>query len=379
MIKILIDILVLLRTLFPLIASTLIFALLFILLAKSIKKYYYIYYTVFALPFVLFTGPFVLRLCGVELPFSFTGIPVLGEILRDYVHMAGIGHPLLIIVMYIGALDMKKPYVKRLMSIRKEISIISGFPILVHSLVRTLNNFPAALKYFTHHTEFMANSRATNELGLLVSNTVLVFSVVMLALFLVLWVTSFDAVRKRMGGIQWKKTQKWSYVLYAMMFIHAIGLQTGFLLNPRGGRAPAQMVETAAQVNPVQTERRQNAIVPAEGQSGQREGGERTRPAHSKINAEAREKHGEHSEHSNRGGERNSAQSEQGGRSERTQTTQAPQGGHGHGATTASLADIKFDATTQRWASIASLLLIYGSYLILRLRKAKRMLYNKHY
>jgi DMSO/TMAO reductase YedYZ heme-binding membrane subunit len=339
MIKVLLDLLVLMRTLFPLIVSTLIFALLFILLAKSIKKYYYVYYAVFAVPFVLFTVPFALRLCGVAMPFSFTGIPVLGEILRDYVHMAGIGHPLLIIVMYIGALNMKNPWVKRLMSIRKEISVISGFPILVHSLVRTLNNFPSSLKYFTRHAEFMSDGRATNALGAGISNTALVLGIVMLVLFLILWITSFDAVRRRMGGAMWKKTQRWSYVLYALMFIHAAGIQTGSLLNPRGGRAPSHTVEATAP--PAAAAEHDGAA-----QSGQ---SEMTRPAP----AEARAERGQRG---NRGGER----------------TQAAQGGRGHGTATGSLADVRFDATTQRWASIASLLLIYGSYLILRLRKAKR-------
>lgn len=372
MIKVLLDLLLLLRTLFPLIASTLIFALLFTLLAKSIKRYYYLYYAVFATPFVLFTVPFVLRLCGVELPFSFTSVPVLGEILRDYVHMAGMGHPLLIIVMYMGALDAKNPYVKRLMSIRKEISVISGFPILVHSLVRALNNFPAALKYFTHHAEFMASSKAPSAVGLGVSNTVLVLGIAMLALFLILWITSFDAVRRRMGGAKWKKTQKWSYVLYALMFIHAIGLQTGFLLNPRGGRASARHAEASVQASSAQADRQQRAAPPAaEGQPSHSEATERTSPAHSEATAEAR---GERAQRGHHSSEENPAQAEQRARGEGAQAAQAAQGGgHGRGhAATASLADIKFDATTQRWVSIASLLLIYGSYLILRLRKARK-------
>ncbi|MDH6341520.1 DMSO/TMAO reductase YedYZ heme-binding membrane subunit [Parabacteroides sp. PFB2-12] len=231
MIKILIDLLSFLRTTVPLLFCVAVFALLFVWLAKSIKRYYYIYYTLFAIPFLMVVVPSLLRMIGVETSFNFTRIPVLGELLRDYIHMASLGHPLLIIIMYMGALDVKNPYVKRLMSIRKEISILSGFPILTHSWIRVLNNFPKALKYFTDHSAFMENPRVTSELGAGITNTVLVLGIVMLVLFLILWISSFDVVHKRLGGIRWKKIQRWSYVLYALLFIHAMGLQVGRMVS----------------------------------------------------------------------------------------------------------------------------------------------------
>ncbi|MDL2310179.1 ferric reductase-like transmembrane domain-containing protein [Parabacteroides sp. OttesenSCG-928-B22] len=231
MIKILIDLLSFLRTTVPLLFCVAVFALLFVWLAKSIKRYYYIYYTLFAIPFLMVVVPSLLRMIGIETSFNFTRIPVLGELLRDYIHMASLGHPLLIIIMYMGALDVKNPYVKRLMSIRKEISILSGFPILTHSWIRVMNNFPKALKYFTDHSAFMENPRVTSELGAGITNTVLVLGIVMLVLFLILWITSFDVVHKRLGGIRWKKIQRWSYVLYALLFIHAMGLQVGRMVS----------------------------------------------------------------------------------------------------------------------------------------------------
>ncbi|MDH6313791.1 DMSO/TMAO reductase YedYZ heme-binding membrane subunit [Parabacteroides sp. PFB2-10] len=312
MIKVLIDLLTFLRTTVPLLFCVAVFALLFIWLAKSIKKYYYIYYTLFAIPFLMVVVPSLLRIFGVETSFNFTRIPVLGEILRDYIHMASLGHPLLIIIMYMGALDVKNTYVKRLMSIRKEISILSGFPILTHSWIRVMNNFPEALKYFTDHAEFMENPRVTSALGAGITNTVLVLGIVMLVLFFILWITSFDTVHKRLGGIRWKKIQRWSYALYALLFIHAMGLQVG------------RMVSSAATTKP-QTE------VVAKAQE--------TRPA-------------------------------QGGGGERTQATPQAQGGHGGRTPSKGLADIKVNNTAKQWISVSSLLLIYGSYLILRVRKA---------
>lgn len=50
-------------------------------------------------------------------------------------------------------------------------------------------------------------------------------------MFLVLWVTSFDRIRKRMGYKKWKSVQRWSYALYAMLFIHSAGIDTGSLVT----------------------------------------------------------------------------------------------------------------------------------------------------
>ncbi|MDL2256461.1 ferric reductase-like transmembrane domain-containing protein [Parabacteroides sp. OttesenSCG-928-G06] len=300
MIKILIDLLSFLRTTVPLLFCVAVFALLFIWLAKSIKRYYYIYYTLFIIPSLMVVVPSLLRIFGVETSFSFTRIPVLGELLRDYIHMASLGHPLLIIIMYIGALDVRNPYVKRLMSIRKEMSILSGFPILTHSWIRVLNNFPEALKYFTDHSAFMENPRVTSELGAGITNTVLVLGIVMLVLFFILWITSFDAIHKRLGGIRWKKIQRWSYALYALLFIHAMGLQVGRMVNSASDTKPRTEVVT------------------------------------------------------------------------RTQAAPQAQGGHGGRAPAKGLTDIKVNNTTKQWISVSSLLLIYGSYLILRVRKARK-------
>lgn len=309
MIKVLIDLLSFLRTTFPLLFCVMVFALLFVLLAKSIKKYYYIYYTLFAVPFLMVVIPSILQMCGVETLFNLIRIPVLGEILRDYIHMASLGHPLLIIIMYIGALDMKHPHVKKLMSIRKELSIISGFPILTHSWIRTINNFPNSLKYFTDHSEFMNNLRITSELGAGITNTALVLGIVMLVIFFILWITSFDAIHKRLGGHKWVRIQKWAYALYALLFVHAMGLQAGRMIT-----------SNASQSNKAQTE-----VV-----------------AH----------------HAN------------GHKDKEVSAAQAQ--GHGGGrAPTKGLTDIKLSETTRQWISVSSLLLIYGSYLILRVRKAK--------
>lgn len=239
MVKLFIELLAYLRECAPLLTSLAVLTLLFVLLAKSIRKHPGLYYTLFAIPFVLVALPSLGRLFGIEIA-SFARIPFLGEIIRDYIHMGTFGHPLLIIIMYIGALNVRRTPVKRLMSIRKEMSIISGFAVFAHSLIRVTRSLPGAFRFFADKEEYLANTKVVSVVGAGFSSFSFLLGVVMLIIFIPLWVTSFDAVRKRMGNAQWRKCQKWAYVLYATLFIHAMGIQIGGMLNPRGGHAPVK-------------------------------------------------------------------------------------------------------------------------------------------
>lgn len=242
MVKLLIGLLEFLRSCAPLLTSLLVLTVLCVLLSKSIKKYATIYYVVLGIPFVLVALPSIFGLFGVEI-MSFARVPFLGEIVRDYIHMGTFGHPLLIIIMYMGALDARKTNVKKLLSIRKELSIISGFAVFAHSLIRVTHNLPGSLRFFTNNAEYMANTKVASELGAGISSFSFVLGVIMLLLFIPLWITSFGAVRKRMGQVKWKKLQRWSYVLYATLFIHAMGIQVGGMMNPRGGREPQTAIQ----------------------------------------------------------------------------------------------------------------------------------------
>jgi DMSO/TMAO reductase YedYZ heme-binding membrane subunit len=69
------------------------------------------------------------------------------------------------------------------------------------------------------------------------SNAAYLLGILMVVLFLVLWITSFDSIHKRLGARKWKKIQNGSYVLYAMLFLHSILIHTGWMLSMGGGRA----------------------------------------------------------------------------------------------------------------------------------------------
>jgi DMSO/TMAO reductase YedYZ heme-binding membrane subunit len=319
MIKLLFDFIQFLNTLAPLFMSLAVLTLVFLLLAKSIKKHAVIYYFIFAIPAILFILRQIFSSYGIT-ALEFSRGSVIGSILREYVHASGFSFPLLIIIMYMGALPVQNKYVKRLMMIRKELSIISGFPILIHSWVR-LRMALGSFDYF-----FGSGETVRSSVGAGFSNAVYMLGIVMAILFLVLWVTSFDVIHKWLGALRWKKIQRWSYVLYAMLFIHAMGIQTGSMLNPRGGRVrPAEPAVEITATAPVAPDDRN-----AEHQGLQ-----------------------ERMEKGGRGSNR----------------TEAVRGGHRQSS---SFADINVGAQAKRYVHITSLVLIFGSYLYLRTRKAKQ-------
>jgi DMSO/TMAO reductase YedYZ heme-binding membrane subunit len=351
MVKLLIDFIQFLYTLAPLFMALGVLTLLAVLLSKSIKRHATVYYIVFAIPFALVAIPFIGRLFGVQISI-FNGIPFLGNITRDYIHAGTLGFPLLVIIMYMGALNPKYPIVKKLLSIRKELSILSGFPILTHSLIRVPGGFPRALNWFF---DSEAGGNVASPLGAGISNFSLVLGIVLLALFLPLWITSFDSVHKRMGGIKWKKLQRWSYVLYVLLFIHAMGLQVGGLLNPRGGRtAPAAAVEATAETATVAETVTLATVAETARNHARRENPE-----------------GQGSVEKGRRGNRNEVQPATGSNNDGNRAESARPAGRGGHQQSPGFSDITVSSQTKRYIHIASLLLIFGSYLYLRMRKAR--------
>ncbi|MDR2058011.1 MAG: hypothetical protein LBP83_06990 [Dysgonamonadaceae bacterium] len=322
MIKLLFDFIQFLYTLAPLLMSLAVLTFIFLLLAKSIKKHAVIYYFIFAIPAILFILRQIFSSYGIT-ALEFSRGSVIGSILREYVHASGFSFPLLIIIMYIGALPTRNRYVKRLMMIRKELSIISGFPILIHSWVRLRMAF-GSFDYF-----FGSGEAVRSSIGAGFSNAVYMLGIFMAILFLILWVTSFDVMHKWLGASRWKQIQRWSYVLYAMLFIHSMGIQVGSMLNPRGRGMPKPAVEvTATTTDALDNRKVENPETQQRAERGR----------HSKLETEAA----------------------------------IPAAGKNGHQQNQGFAGINVSSQTKRHIHIASLLLIFGSYLYLRPRKAKQ-------
>ncbi len=326
------------------------YTVLAVTLAKSIKKNYKVYYWLFGLMSAGFVIPTVVRLCGGTMPVDLGKIPFFGLCFSELSSAGNFIHPVLIIIMYMGAFSPKNQYIGRLMSIRKELSIIVGFPVIAHAMKRIFGSFVQGWQYFFDHETYMASPRVTSALGSGITSFVFVLGIVMFVLFLVLWITSFDAVHRKLGTKRWKSVQKWSYGLYVMLFIHAMGLNLGGYISDKAREAQQAQV-VVAEAPRQQGERSQGG----ERQQGERsQGGERQQ--------------GEHSQ----GGERQQPQAQQGQPQQSQGQPQAQQGGHGSRPQPFKFSEIEISRGAKRIINMFILVLIYGSYLFFRIRKSKR-------
>lgn len=114
------------------------------------------------------------------------------------------------IVMYIGALDKKNPIVKKLFTVRGEISIIACISTLGHNIAYGWFIFP---NLFTDPSSM--------PVPRLIAAIV---SVILILIMIPLMVTSFISVRKRMKSATWKKIQRSAYVFYMLIYVHIMCL-----------------------------------------------------------------------------------------------------------------------------------------------------------
>jgi len=114
-----------------------------------------------------------------------------------------IGFALLYIIMITGALKKKSTLSKKLMTVRKEYSIL-GFILLL----------PHTANYLVDWLNDLTN------LGHLSG---LVGFIIMIPLFY----TSFTVIRKKYKYPVWKKLHRWSYLAYSLILVHLILVAEG--------------------------------------------------------------------------------------------------------------------------------------------------------
>ena len=124
------------------------------------------------------------------------------------------------IVMFAGCFSKESFVSRRIRPIRSELSIIAWILSLAHVVVCVQGYVPRILGG-----------------GVLAGNVAVSFgvAVALLALLLVLGVTSFQVVKKRMSTALWSKVQKGAYVFFGLAFAHV-----SLMLAPsavQGGRA----------------------------------------------------------------------------------------------------------------------------------------------
>ena len=178
-----------------LIISLIIVSLFIYFLKDSLKKHANIYYI----------GAAVISIAVFLLGFLPMPLFVKNNILGIFAK-GSLGTAMFVAVMYAGALPKGNKLIAPLMKIRGELSITAAILVLCH-------NFTYGMTYF---------KMLFTKPGILSATqlTAAIISLVLITIMLVLTVTSFPAVRKKMQAKKWKQLQRMAYVFYGLMYVH---------------------------------------------------------------------------------------------------------------------------------------------------------------
>ena len=178
-----------------LIISLIIVALFIYFLKDSLKKYANIFYIGAA---VISIAVFLLEFLPMHL---FVKNNILGIFAKG-----SLGTAMFVVVMYTGALPKGNKLIAPLIKIRGELSITAAILVLCH-------NFTYGMTYFRMLFTKTSLLSATQLAAA-------VISLVLIAIMIVLTVTSFPSVRKKMQTKKWKQLQRTAYVFYGLMYVH---------------------------------------------------------------------------------------------------------------------------------------------------------------
>lgn len=113
------------------------------------------------------------------------------------------------VVMYIGVFDKDSKISHELRPIRSELSIMACFLAIGHMVVYLTAFLPRVMAGVGMAGNFML---------------FFVTAVVLLALLVVLGVTSFQFVKRHMSAQSWIKLQKLAYLFFGLIFVHLVSI-----------------------------------------------------------------------------------------------------------------------------------------------------------
>lgn len=148
---------------------------------------------------------------------TYFGLPdIIWQPLFLLVQKCTLATAMFIVVMYVGVLPRGSKHYLWLKGIRAELSILACILSLGHMIMCLIPYLPRILS------------------GSGIKGNVLFSFVLAIALFvlvLVLGITSFNNVKKRMSTATWVKVQKWAYLFYALLYVHLMAMLLPSALN----------------------------------------------------------------------------------------------------------------------------------------------------
>ena len=134
----------------------------------------------------------------------------------------GLSGAFFVLVMYAGAVPNDSKARKLLIPVRGQLSIMACILTFAHNIAFGKTYF---IMFFTEQRKFMPWT----------TMTACVCSIIMIAILIPLFVTSFMSVRKKMKPQSWKRLQRLAYAFYALLYIHVLMVTVPSMLAGRSG------------------------------------------------------------------------------------------------------------------------------------------------
>jgi hypothetical protein len=131
-------------------------------------------------------------------------MPNILRIIEKPLSMGALSGAIFVVVMYTGALDNRKNYTKKLMSVRAELSILGCIFFLAHTI-------PYCIQFFKTIDKVDMSSAFS---------IISVLTILAIIIMLPLWITSYKNIRKKIKVKTWKNLQKLAYVMYLLIYLH---------------------------------------------------------------------------------------------------------------------------------------------------------------
>lgn len=187
-----------------LIYSLIFVTILSLVFTSSIKKKYWLYYSLSALIATSTTIYEILRITSNMKLYGFISNLEKASI-KGIISIA-----FFILVMFAGALKPKWLVAKKLLSIRAELAIIASILMLPHGVIYIARFIIYSIPKLINHKLSMMN------LGFTIVG--FIGFIIMLPLF----VTSLKKVRLKMKWSRWKRLQRWAYLFYFLAYLHVL-------------------------------------------------------------------------------------------------------------------------------------------------------------
>lgn len=135
-------------------------------------------------------------------------LPTLVAYIEKPIMIGALSGAIFVVVMYAGALDNKKNYTKKMVSVRAQLSILASIFFLPHTIPNCIAFFKIISK--------MDMSLLSTKIYVFLSLSAIISFIVIIPL----WITSYKSIRKKMNTKKWKNLQRWAYLVYFLIYVH---------------------------------------------------------------------------------------------------------------------------------------------------------------